>query len=289
VHKLSYRLIRAGAVLILALAGFFVFVRTPHVDRKLLRNLVIDHTATPGVAGRRPAISEPVPSSTSSFPAVKAASKSDPDNVGIYETEWYLTASTPPDAGILLTYLPNESAARETLTDAVKLLSKPPTLQGESATTPQRFSVTSVGGAHAVYSKLTTSAGNAAGYSYSLDFRVGRVVVSELIITKQSSLDTSAAETDAREEATLLERAEAGFTLSSVSTPVTASIVYWVVALVLVAGAFALPELAAAQVQRRHERREQRDNERSRSQYLARGRRAVQRHKAPAWRQSSRR
>jgi hypothetical protein len=73
------------------------------------------------------------------------------------------------------------------------------------------------------------------------------------------------------------------------TTPVVASVVFGVIAVLIAAGAFFVPEWAPHALRRRRARHEAKKLENARSQYRARGRRAVRRHRAPAWRQPGRR
>lgn len=267
---------------------FFVIVPVKRAERSQLSGLIVKHTTVQGLRGRKAKISVSVPASSSTFAVVKHAAKTDPDQTGLYESEWYVTSSAPPEAGVLVDFLPDAATARRVLADSVKLLSKPPSLQGESGSTPVAFDIPSVPGVRAVYSKLTAE-GQAAGYTYTVDFAYGRAVVSELIVNGLKTVSTTAPAADTRAEYALLQKKEPGLSLVTTHLPVVATIVYLIVALVLAAAAYFLPEWLVAALARRRQRREVRELERSRSQYKARGRRAVRRHRAPAWRQPTRR
>ncbi len=265
-----------------------MIVPVTRAERTRLSGLIVKHTTVQGLRGRKAKISVSVPASSSTFAVVKHAAKTDPDHTALYETEWYITSSAPPEAGVLVDFLPDAATAHAVLADAVKLLDKPPALQGETGSTPVGFDVPSVPGVRAVYSELTAG-GQATGYTYTVDFAYGRAVVSELIVSALKTASTTAAVADTRAEYALLQKREPGFSLVTTHLPVVATIVYVIVALVLAAAAYLLPEWLVAERARRRQRRQVRELERSRSQYKARGRRAVRRHRVPAWRQPTRR
>ncbi|MGH9028236.1 MAG: hypothetical protein ACRDV4_01260 [Acidimicrobiales bacterium] len=288
-HKTSLRLVRALVVAGLAVAGYFWLIPTSHADGKLLGTLLIDHTAAPAVPSKA-AVSQSIPPSRSTFSVLKKAAKSEPLQSGLYERAWYVSASAPPETGLLLLYLPDVPGARTALSDGFKQLAATPQFSNETASDRKEFTVASVPGSKAESYALTDkSTGKLAGYSYSFGFRVGRAVISELMVTSGTKPVRAAAVADAQAEHRLLERKEAGFSLSTRQLPVVASVVYIVVAAAVVAGALFVPEQAVVAVRRRRERHEAKERERVQSQYRARGRRAVKRHRAPAWRQGARR
>jgi hypothetical protein len=269
----------------LAAGGFFLFIPSSHPDDKLVGRLLIAHSAAPGVPSKA-STSEAVPAATSTFKVVKKAEKADPQQTALYERAWYVTASAPPETGLLLELLPDAPSASLALTDSNQQLKKTPQFTGETASKRTRFLVGSVPGARGVSFTLTDdTTKKLAGHSYSVDFRVGRVVISELMVTTRTTPSTSAAIRDVQAEYSVLRRVEPGFSLSPSHLPTVASVVYIVVGALAVAGAFFLPEWALAVRDRRREHREAKERERIRSEYRARGRRAVRRHRAPDWRQ----
>jgi hypothetical protein len=288
VHTTRVRALRAGVVVVLAVVGFFLFIRTSRPDPQQLSRLVISHTSVPGLRHREPVLSRSVPAGGSSFAVVRQAAKSNPNETGLYEMEWEISASSPPQAGVLLTLMPNEAMAVKAFDDSVKLLSTGPKLENSTGSKPMPFAVPSVPGARASASQLSSS-GKPVGYSYEIDLHFGRVAASNLVVTSNTTFSPSAAIRDAQNEYSVLVSNEPGFSLVQTSTPLTTTIVYVAVAVLIAAGAFFVPELAIETRRRRRERHAERERDRQRSQYRARGRRAVQRHKAPAWRQSARR
>lgn len=290
-HLWRWRIIRGTVVLALAGVGFTFLIPQTKVDRTLLSRLVISHTALPGLAGRH-AISRSVSASQSSFAATRNAAKKDPDSTGIYTREWYVTTSAPPEAGLVAQVLPTAATARTVVADVDRQLSALPTLPGETASDPRPFAVPGVAGARGVSFALADSTGTSharVGYAYKGAYRTGRVVITELAVSDRPTLDTGPVEADMRAGAALLARVEPGFTMTRTTVPVTSAAVYAAVAVVVAAGSLYAPEVAAGLLERRRERREERELRRAREQYLARGRRTVRRQRAPAWTQPKRR
>ena len=290
-HLWRWRLIRAIVVLALAGVGFALFVPQTKVDRKLLSGLVVSRTALPGLEGRH-GISQSVSPSRSSFAATRNAAKKHGDSTGIYTREWYITTSAPPEAGLVAQLVPTAATARTVVGDVDKQLSALPTLPGLTASGPKPFEVPGVAGAHGVSFALADSTGSShatVGYAYKTAYRVGRVVITELAVSDRPTLDTGPVATDMRNGAALLARVEPGFTMLRTTVPVVAAAVYAAVAVVVAGVSLYAPEVAAGMLERRRERRHERDQRRAREQYLARGRRTVRRQRAPAWTQPKRR
>lgn len=288
-HTTGFRLARVAVVLGLAIGGYLLFIRTSHVDRQLLRNLVIQRTQVPGLRAR-PSLSQSIKPSSSTFKVVKDAAKSDPGSTGIYEIEWTSSNKSLFEAGILFQLLPDSQKAHTTLVDSEKQFGSKPQLTGENLAPGTSFAVSGVPGADAnSYAMTDSSSGAASGYAYTVVYQTGRAVVTELLEWSNTTLSTAPADSIARSERSLLLRSEPGFSLVHTPTPVISTIVYVAVALVLAVGAYFVPEWAIAARARRRARHEEKERERARSQYRARGRRAVRRHRAPAWRQPRRR
>ena len=273
----------------LALAGYLLFVRTPHTDRNLLADLVIRRTPVHGLRAR-PASARSVIPSTSAVKTVKEAYKADPAHTGIYEIEWSSATSAPFDAGILLELLPNSKSAKAALAVSEKQLGSAPQLQGQTLSARKAFSIASVPGAVAAsYSMKSQSTGKPSGNAYTVVFRVDRAVVTELLETSNTVQSDAGASSMARQERSLLQKVEPTFSMVRVPTPLISTLIFVFVALLIAAGAYFVPEWAIDTKARRRERHQARERERARSEFRARGRRAVRRHRAPAWRQPRRR
>jgi hypothetical protein len=285
------RVARALVVLVLAGIGFSLFVpqSTPH--RPLLGRLLFLHTAGPGVPAKA-AVAQSVPPSESTFAVTRKAARADPNGTGLFVREWYVAANAPPEVGMIVQLLPDAARARAVATKVHDQVSVAPTLQGENAVSPKPFSVPGVAntdGYSFLLNDAVQSSKGTVGAAYKASVRVGRAIVTELMVTTVPSRDLGAIQRDVRDEAALLGRVLPGFSFVRTTTPVVASIVYGVVAAVLAALAVVLPELLVAWWHRRRERRIEREQRRSREQYLARGRRTVKRQRAPAWSQPRKR
>ena len=134
----------------------------------------------------------------------------------------------------------------------------------------------------------SSSTNKADGYAYTAVFQVNRAVVGEVLAfpTLRPLSDTTKI---ADAEHALLVRTEPSFSMLRTTAPVLASVIWWVVAVLVAAAAFFVPEWAPDVLERRRATHAAKELERARSQYRARGRRAVRRHRAPAWRQPGRR
>jgi len=285
------RVLRVVVVLLLAAAGYFVFVRQSTVDRHLLARLVLTRTALSGVPAKA-GLSESVLPSQSTFAVTRRAAKRHPSSTAMYAREWYVSSSGPPEAGIVLQLLPDDATASRLVAEEIAQLKRAPSFTEETPTQPETFSVAGVAGARGVSYTLddaTTSAHAPVGTSYTVDYRVGRVAVSELMVSTSTTRDDAAIDKDARAGARLLAANEPGFSLMRTSWPLLASLIYAGATVVVGAGAFFGPELLAERSRRRRQHRHERELRRAREQYLARGRRTVRRQRAPAWSQPRRR
>lgn len=285
------RAARALAVLGLAGIGFALFIPQSTPQRQLLGRLLIAHTAGPGMPAKAE-VSQSIPPTESTFAVTRNAARTNPNDTGLYAREWYVAPNAPPETGMIVQLLPDPSRARAVATQLRSQVSTAPTLQNEAAVEPQPFSVPGVAEANG-YSFLLndtvqTSKGT-VGAAYKASLRVGRALVTELMVTTVSTRDVGAVQSDLRNEAALLGRVLPGFSFVRTTTPLVASIVYSAVAVVVAGLVVLLPELLARWRQRRRERRLDREQRRAREQYLARGRRTVKRHRAPAWSQPRRR
>ncbi|MGA2037082.1 MAG: hypothetical protein ABSH04_05800 [Acidimicrobiales bacterium] len=288
---MPFRLARVAVVIVLAVAGYLLFMRPSHVERRLVGNLVIHRISLPGLPSR-PGLADSISPSTSPFTVVKQAAKTNPTRTGLYEVEWANTKNTASvtEAGILLQLLPDSKRADTALTASVAQFITKPTLSGQTLSAGTPFSIPSVPQAHAESHTMTaTSTGKADGYAYIVAFRVDRAVVAEVVTSPDMTRSTSGASSMAQAENALLRRAEPSFSMVRTTTPVVASVIFAVVTVLVCAGAFFLPEWAPDALHRRRAQREIKERERARSQYRARGRRAVRRHRAPAWRHPGRR
>ena len=86
--------ILASGIVVVAVAGYVVFVKSTRIDRASLSTLVIDRTAVTALKSK-PVESEFVSPQKSAYAAVKKAAATDPDAP---------LKGPPPPAGLLLVY-----------------------------------------------------------------------------------------------------------------------------------------------------------------------------------------
>jgi hypothetical protein len=286
------RALRAVVVVVVAAIGWYLFIPQSHIERSLLSALVPVHTALAPKVPAKAKLSEAINPSQSTFRATRAAARRDPAHTGLYAREWYVVAQGPPEVGIVLQLLPDDATARRVFSAVVAELKTAPTLNQETPTAPEPFSVRGVAGSRGVSWILddsTTPAHAPVGSSYTVVYRVGRAVVSELMVTTSAVRDTATVAADVRAGARLLARREPGFSMVRTTYPLVASLILAAIASAIAGGLVLLPEPVAARLERRRERRHERELRRAREQYLARGRRTVRRQRAPAWSQPRRR
>jgi hypothetical protein len=289
VHTKALRLVRVAVVVVLAVGGYLLFVRTPHAERQLLGNLVIHRISVHGLPAI-PAVARSASPSTTSIRVLKQAAKSDPDSTGLYEAAWSSTTDANLGVGMVVQLLPDSTRARTVLSANEKQFVTKLNLSGEILAQRTAFSVPSVPQARAESYAMSSSSTKAAeGYAYVVVFQVGRAVVVEIMKSSNTTRSTSDTISITQAEHALLQRAEPSFSMLRTTTPVVASVVFGVIALLIAAGAFFVPEWAPDALRRRRARHEAKELKNARSQYRARGRRAVRRHRAPAWRQPGRR
>ncbi len=285
------RVARALVVVVVAGVVYAFLIPQTRVDRQLLGRLVITRTATPGVP-RVAQVSVSVQPSESTFATTRQAAKSDPHASGIYGREWYVASDAPPESGLVIQLLPTAAQAARVAQGDRKELKTAPSLEDEAAKSPSLFSVPGVagaGGAAFVLVDTTTSSQPPVGSAYKLEVQVGRVVVSELMVTTSATRDLTPIRTDARREVALLERVLPPFSFAHTSLALLPSLAFLGITVVAVAGVVVVPEWFVSWRSWRRRRRHDRDERRSREQYLARGRRTVRRQRAPAWSQPRRR
>jgi hypothetical protein len=288
VHTRELRLARVVVVVVLAVAGYLLFIRTPHVEHQLLRNLMVHRLSVHGLPAA-PSIARSASPSTISVPVLRQAAKTDPDHTGVYELAWGLAKKPNAGLGMVLELLPDARDARTAFGTNVKVYVTNLQVSGSTLSERETFSIPSLPQARAEsYAVASSATKAAAGYVYAVVFRMDRAVVVELMRSLGTRSTSDAISVTTAEHA-VLQRAEPGFSMVRTPTPVVASVVFWVVAILVAAAAFFVPEWAPDALSQRRARHKAKELENARSQYRARGRRAVRRHRAPAWRQPRRR
>jgi hypothetical protein len=277
-RSFPFRWLAAGLILVVGAVGYVVFVKQTHLDRSRLSQLVIVH---PGVPGLKPkaAAEQEVNTERSTYPTVKTSGENDYNHTGAYARNWQGTAASHNAATLLVDLLPNEALAAKTRAEAARLDLAAGSFAAEHFTLSSHFTISGIpgssGSAYAVAASSTSVAGNA----YSIVFRVGRTVVSQLVEAGQGGLTQADAETIARNENSLLQRVEPGFTMEVTTRHFWPSLIYWVIVVVLAVLALVTPGL----IRRRRAARLAKRAHREQYQYRSRGRKAVRRHRAPSW------
>lgn len=286
-----WRAVRAVAAAVVAIVVYVVLIPQTRVDHKEVGSLVVTRTAVSGVPAKAK-ISEWVDPKQSTFAITRQAARRDPNHTALYAREWYVTADAPPEIGIVLQLLPDLASARTSEQKVATQLDNAPQLPGLTPGKAEPFSIPGVPGGRGAAFAMRDTAVPAKGivvYAYKTVFRFDKAIVTGLSAVDGSTRSTQAAVADAHAGYRLLVQREPGFSFVHPTYPLVATIVFAVIALVLVAGAVIVPEWAVVAARLRRERREARATARARQQYLARGRRAVRGHGAPPWAQPKRR
>lgn len=286
-----WRAARAVAAVVVAVVVYLVLIPQTRADHKEVGSLVLTRTAVPGVPPKAK-INESVDPKQSTFAITRQAAKRDPNHTALYAREWYVTSDAPPEVGVVLQLLPDVSTARSSEKKVAAQLDSGPQLPGLKPGKAEFFSIPGVPGGRGAAFAMNDSNVPAKGtvvYAYKTVFRFDKTIMTELSAVDSSTRSTHAAVADAQAGYRLLAQREPGFSFVHDRYPLVATIVFAVVALVLVAAAVVVPELAVVAVRVRRQRRQARADARARQQYLARGRRTVRGHGAPPWSQPKRR
>lgn len=286
-HRWPMRLARSLVVLAVAGACWAAFVRDEHVDKARMATLVVRQPQLRGVQ-QRPAQATSLGAPTSPAPVARAA-KRQPALTGAYQIGWRSAASahTQLSAGLLVELVPSAPLARSVVASARKQYGATRTVQGETYALTSHFAVPGVGGAQGAGYTVKAS-GKAVGSAEVVTFVVDHVAVLQVV---QSTGPVSRAQVVAmaRAEAARLREVAPGFSLTVTTRPVGWSIGLGAGALVVAAAAAVLPEWIAGRQQRRARRHQQQRRDRVADEMRAGGRRAVRRHRPPAWQRQQRR
>jgi hypothetical protein len=277
-HNTGMRVGRVVVVVVVAVAVYAFALPSSHFDPALMANLSIRDPHVAALNAKPSTASTENAKKDNVKPVVTYATK-DPTQTGVYETEWTGSKKSANDGGLLIQVVPDVSDAMATLTASVTAFKSP-----SDVGAVRHFSVPGVAATGSAYS-IKASSSSAAGYAYTVIFRIGRVVVIELVELSQTAELPGPAKTIAQEEATLLESRAPSFSFEQTKKSALATWLVVIIGLVLAAAVFFGPEALV----KRREAHEIHAQERARSQYRSRGRRAVTRHQAPAWRQQKRR
>lgn len=289
VHGWGMRLARGVAVLVAAGVCWAVFVTQTKVVRGRMAALAVTVSHVPGVK-TKPVASRALPVSSSAVKAVKVAGRRQPAHTGIYEVGWESPskAATSVNAGVLVQLVPTAHLAGQVLTSVRSQYTSSRTVDGDTYTVTSRFVVPGVPGSQGLVYHVTGSSGSGSGTAQVVTFRQDDVVVLALVQSTGVLKSTGAAVALARSEADRVARNAPGLSLAVTSRPLGWSLALAGGAVVVAAGVTVLPEWLADLPGRRRRRREERARRRGEEERRARGRRAVRRHRPPAWQRQSR-
>jgi hypothetical protein len=273
------RILTSGVVVVAA-AGYVVFVKSTRIDRASLSTLVIDKTAVTALKSK-PVASEFVSPQKSAYAAVKRAAASDPDGTGGYGKEWSGSTASGDAATELVELLPTSAQARSVRAEAEAAYTDASALKAAHTTVTAHFTVPTVADSFGVTFATAASSTTSATTGTAIVFGQGRAVAVEYLQSSTGGLSRTDATTLARAEDALLEQKEPPFSLTQTTRPLTLSVVYFLVT-ALVAG---LILLVPGLVRRRRARRQERRDEQARREYRARGAKSLRRRRQPAWAQ----
>ena len=279
-RKTWVRFGRVVIVLAVAVVLYALLLPSTHGDPSRIANLSIrdPHVA---VLKSAPSSAKSVGVSKSTVKLLKTYAAKEPAETGVFETEWTGAGTTDNDGGLLLQVVPTVADAAKVLIASRTAFAAPPASQGAVS----HFTVQGIPGQGNAYVIPASSSTAQTGYVFTMVFMVGRVVAVELVELSKSGSTPIAAQTIAREELALLQSRLPSFSMVTTTRPALGVILVIVGAVVIGAAAFFGPEW----VVRRRISREVHAQQRARSQYRSRGRRAVRRYQDPTWRQHKRR
>lgn len=283
-HGWGMRLARGLVVLVAAAVCWALFVADQHVDTGRMAMLAVRDPHLPGIRSK-PVAGRVLPASASTVAVIRTAERSDPAHTGIYEIGWEATGANPTstNVGLLVQLVPDTATARTVLTDVEHQYGRTRTVSGDTYTQAATFAVPGVPGARGITYAITGSGSTGGGTAEVVSFRVGRVVVLELVQTTGTAFGAPQAVALARREAAHLGAAGTDLSLAVTTRPLGWSIGLAAGSLAVAGAVVVLPEWVMARHERRARRAVRRAEERARAERLARGRRSVSRHRTPSW------
>ena len=271
----------AIVVLVLGMAGYFVFIPATVINTSAMARLLPSKGALSSMGGA-PAFNGSIPILPNSLSSVTKAAKDDPGHTGSYSIQWFGSGQSGTTEDLLLYLLPSASIARQVDTQQQSTQTSASALKAAKYDLTARFkdaSVDAVGVAYLIPRTTQNSAGQTvpAGTSRGLTLvviegrAVARIVLQGPKVTSQEAIAI------AKQEHQLLASRLPHFnTMASTHYAPLASLYYGIGLLVALAIALFTPGL----VRRNQERQLQREAERARYQYRVRGAKTLKRHKA---------
>ncbi|HUE08094.1 MAG TPA: hypothetical protein VMP41_11750 [Acidimicrobiales bacterium] len=277
------RLVAPGLVLVLAAVGYWSVFQGSRYDAKLASALVIQH---PGVAGFKPtpSSSQVVTAKETNWSVVRNAATARPEQTGAYSRTWGATKGSGSSVSVLVEVLPTASDARLLRKQVLADYSNAKTLKTDGISIVSRFPVTAVPGSKGI--SFQGSGSNSADKGSTVVFDVGRTVA---VVTAGTSTAPGSGDAGVRSvtraEDSLLQDREPGFSMTEATRSLSASMLYWLIALVVAALALVVPGI----VHRVRERRRAREIAQMRSGHQGRGSKVLRRQKVTLPTQPSRR
>lgn len=266
------RAVAPAVILVVAAAGYWTLFQGARYDAKSVSALVIQH---PGAAGfkPKPSSSEVVPASETDWSELKTAAKDDPDQTGGYSRTWEATTGSGSSDSVLVEVLPTASDVQRLRTQVLADYSNAKTLKSDGISIVSRFSVAGVAGSEGI--TFRGSGSSSADKGSTVVFDTGRALV---VVTAGTSSAHGSADAGVRSvtraEDSLLQDREPGFSLNVAARSLSASLLYWLIALALAAVAFVLPGI----VHRVRERPHAKEAAHTRTGHQGRGSKVLRRH-----------
>jgi hypothetical protein len=253
-HRARY--IAPAAIIVVAAIGYWTLFQGARANPERLSQLVVEQ---PGIAGLKPKASgsETVAPSKSAWSEIKKAAVAEPGQTGGYTRSWQGTKGTGSSLSILVEYLPSASDAIRLQQQMVASYTNAKTLKTDDVTVTSHFSVSGIAGSRGISYHQSSSEGTSNG-TVTI-FGVGRTVALVYFEApaSQGTIDVRAA---ARSQFALLEQQESGFSMLEPTRSLTASLLYWLIAVVLAGVAFVVPVVIGRARERANERKAVRSN-----------------------------
>ena len=271
----TVRAVIAVAAAALAVGGYFLIVPDTNINPNLVARLVFSSTGLSGEASA-PTYSNALPTTSSPLSSLTAAAEQQPGLTGSYARNWFGSVAVGNSVNLSVDLLPTRAIALATQNEAGTQDLGAAALKTGLHTATSRFIVP--GGAAVLYTtaRPVPKSGPAGPPvpGAAADFSFGRVVARLTTagpISTRSNIDALVSR-----ESNLLKRVLPKFPpLSFTTYPATKSIVYGIVALVLIVLLALVPDWTRRVRAQRHAR----ELARQRRQFQVRGSKALKRHR----------
>ena len=272
----------AIALVLFGVLGYLALIPVTVINGQKLAALVPSKALLPHLQPA-PAFAGTIPVLPNKLASVTAAANDDPGHTAAYSEQWFGTGSNGGNEQLNLTILPSAAVAKDLFAQEVQQNLTAASITAAKNVLEHRFTVGGLDAEGAQYS-IPRSAQSSSGSSvklrpttgFTVIARDGRAVVRE---TAQGATVTRAqSEALAHQVDALLAKRLGSFpSIAATHYPTTASLLYLLVLLALVATALLTPSVA----RRRAAARRQREAERARYQYRVRGAKNLRRHRTP--------